>query len=109
MCPFIKGSTLKEMQTKEPLPGFYSPPSGGVVFFFFFFFQYAGLSLFGLSRCGAQAPDAQAQRPWLTGPGALRHVGSSGPGHEPASRALASGLPATAPPGKPEMLLFFPL
>ena len=25
----------------------------------------------------AQAPDAQAQRPWLMGPAALRHVGSS--------------------------------
>ena len=31
----------------------------------------------GLSRCGAQAPDAQAQQPWLTGPVAPRHVGSS--------------------------------
>ncbi|XP_067587576.1 AP-3 complex subunit sigma-1 isoform X3 [Pseudorca crassidens] len=31
----------------------------------------------GLSRCGAQAPDTQAQWPWLTGPTALRHVGSS--------------------------------
>ena len=31
----------------------------------------------GLSRCGAQAPDAQAQQLWLTGPVALRHVGSS--------------------------------
>ncbi|XP_067568045.1 V-type proton ATPase subunit d 2 isoform X2 [Pseudorca crassidens] len=31
----------------------------------------------GLSRCGAQAPDAQAQRPWLTGPAAPWHVGSS--------------------------------
>ena len=31
----------------------------------------------GLSHCGAQAPDAQAQRPWLTGPAAPRHVGSS--------------------------------
>ena len=29
------------------------------------------------SRCGAQAPDAQAQQPWLTGPAAPRHVGSS--------------------------------
>ena len=28
-------------------------------------------------RCGAQAPDAQAQQPWLTGPAAPRHVGSS--------------------------------
>ena len=34
----------------------------------------------GLSCCRAQAPDAQAQRPWLTGPAALRHVGSSQPG-----------------------------
>ena len=31
----------------------------------------------GLSRCGVQALDAQAQRPWLTGPAAPRHVGSS--------------------------------
>ena len=28
-------------------------------------------------RRGAQAPDAQAQQPWLTGPAAPRHVGSS--------------------------------
>ncbi|XP_067599954.1 nuclear cap-binding protein subunit 1 isoform X1 [Pseudorca crassidens] len=31
----------------------------------------------GLSSCGAQAPDAQAQRPWLSGPAAPQHVGSS--------------------------------
>ena len=31
----------------------------------------------GLSRCGAQAPDAQAQQPWLTDPAAPRHAGSS--------------------------------
>ena len=31
----------------------------------------------GLSRCGTQAPDAQAQQLWLTGPAAPRHVGSS--------------------------------
>ena len=31
----------------------------------------------GLSRCGAEAPDAQAQQLWLTGPVAPRHVGSS--------------------------------
>ena len=31
----------------------------------------------GPSRCGAQAPDAQAQQLWLSGPVALRHVGSS--------------------------------
>ena len=29
------------------------------------------------SRYGAQAPDAQAQQLWLTGPAAPRHVGSS--------------------------------
>ena len=29
------------------------------------------------SRCRAQAPDAQAQQPWLTGLAAPRHVGSS--------------------------------
>ena len=31
----------------------------------------------GLSRCGAEAPDTQAQQLWPTGPVALRHVGSS--------------------------------
>ena len=31
----------------------------------------------GLSRCGAQTPDAQAQQLWLTGLVAPRHVGSS--------------------------------
>ena len=31
----------------------------------------------GLSRCGAQAPDAQAQQVWCTGPVAPRHVASS--------------------------------
>ena len=31
----------------------------------------------GPSRRGAQAPDAQAQQSWLTGPAAPRHVGSS--------------------------------
>ena len=31
----------------------------------------------GLSRRGAEAPDAQAQQLWLTGPVAPRHVGSS--------------------------------
>ena len=31
----------------------------------------------GLSRCGAQAPDVQAQQLWLTGLVAPRHVGSS--------------------------------
>ena len=31
----------------------------------------------GLSCCGAQAPDAQAQQLWLMGPVAPRHVGSS--------------------------------
>ena len=31
----------------------------------------------GLSYCRAQAPDAQTQQLWLTGPVAPRHVGSS--------------------------------
>ena len=31
----------------------------------------------GLSCCGSQAPDAQAQQLWLMGPVAPRHVGSS--------------------------------
>ena len=31
----------------------------------------------GLSRCGAQAPDTQAQQLWLTGSAAPQHAGSS--------------------------------
>ena len=31
----------------------------------------------GPSHCRAQAPDAQAQQPWLTGPATPRHAGSS--------------------------------
>ncbi|XP_049562600.1 WD repeat-containing protein 76 isoform X1 [Orcinus orca] len=46
-------------------------------FFFFFFCGTRASHCCGLSRCGAQAPDAQAQRPWRTGPAAPRHVGSS--------------------------------
>uniref|UniRef100_A0A8C6C880 Lin-7 homolog A, crumbs cell polarity complex component n=1 Tax=Monodon monoceros TaxID=40151 RepID=A0A8C6C880_MONMO len=46
-------------------------------FFFFFFCSTRASHCCGLSRCGAQVPDAQAQRPWLTGPAAPRHVGYS--------------------------------
>ena len=35
------------------------------------------LTVAAFSCCGAQAPDAQAQQLWLTGPAAPRHVGSS--------------------------------
>ena len=35
------------------------------------------LTIAASSCCGAQAPDAQAQQLWLTGPVAPRHVGSS--------------------------------
>ncbi|XP_073644168.1 protein Wnt-7b isoform X2 [Tursiops truncatus] len=62
----------------------------------------------GLSRCRAQAPDARAQRPWLTGPAAPRHVGSSRTGARTFSPASAGGLSTTAPPGKPGTLLLTP-
>ena len=39
--------------------------------------QCAGLSPSRPLLCGAQAPDAQAQQLWLTGPVTPRHVGSS--------------------------------
>ena len=58
-------------------------PSGpGLLFFgrFLFVCFFGGTwasHCCGLSHCGEQAPDAQPQRPWLTGPAALRHVGSS--------------------------------
>ena len=58
------------------------------------------------SRCGAQAPDAQAQQLWLTGPAAPRHVGSSQTRLEPVSPALAGGFSTTAPLGKPQEGLF---
>ena len=38
--------------------------------------QCMGLSLSRPLPLGAQAPDAQAQHLWLTGPAALRHAGS---------------------------------
>ena len=42
------------------------------------FIAVCGISHYrGLSCCGAQAPDAQAQELWLPGPVAPRHVGSS--------------------------------
>ena len=50
------------------------------VFLFVFVVSFCGTRAYhccGLSRCGAQALDAQAQRSWLTGPAALWHVGSS--------------------------------
>ena len=50
----------------------------------------------GLSCCGAQAPDAQAQSLWLTGMWDLPR-----PGLEPVSPALAGRFSITAPPGKP--------
>ena len=77
---------------------------GSCYFILFYFFIFCGTRAShccGLSHCGAQAPDAQAQRPWLTGPAAPRHVGSSRTGAEPASPASAGGLSTTAPPGKP--------
>ena len=49
-------------------------------FFLFCFFSLCGTwasHCCSLTRCGAQAPDARAQRPWLTGPAAPWHVGSS--------------------------------
>ena len=60
----------------------------------------------GLSCCGAQAPDVQAQQLWLTGLVAPRHVDLPRPGLEPASPALADRFSTTAPPGKPPFSLF---
>ena len=41
------------------------------------FITVCGPLTIAASCCGAQAPDAQAQQLWLTGPAAPRHVGSS--------------------------------
>ena len=66
-----------------------------------FSLQSTGSRRVGFSSCGSWAPDAQAQQLWLTGLVAPRHVGSSRPGLEPVSPALAGGFLTTAPPGKP--------
>ena len=58
----------------------------------------------GLSRCGAQAPDAQAQQPWPTAQPLRGTRDPPRPGPEPASPALAGRLSTTAPPGKPQPL-----
>ena len=55
----------------------------------------------GLSCCGAQAPDAQAQQLWLTGQLLHGMRDPPRPGLEPVSPALAGRLSTTAPPGKP--------
>uniref|UniRef100_A0A8C6F1F1 Uncharacterized protein n=1 Tax=Monodon monoceros TaxID=40151 RepID=A0A8C6F1F1_MONMO len=46
-------------------------------YFILFFCSMWASHCCGLSPCGTQAPDAQAQRLWLTGPAAPRHVESS--------------------------------
>ena len=74
--------------------------------------QCAGFSLWwplvaehGLQACRLQqlwlaGSRAQAQQLWHTGFVAPRHVGSSRPGLEPVSPALAGGFLTTASPGK---------
>ncbi len=47
----------------------------------------------GLSHCRAQAPDAQAQQPWLTGPAAPRHVGSSWTGARTCAPCIGRRTP----------------
>ena len=59
----------------------------------------------GLSCCGAQAPDAQAQQLWLTGLDAPRHVGSSQIRARTRVPCMAGRFSTTAPPGKPLNLL----
>ena len=72
---------------------FHKPPFFFLIFYLLFIFGCVGSSFLcegflqlrragashyrGLSRCRAQAPDAQAQQLWLTGPVAPRHVESS--------------------------------
>ena len=54
----------------------------------------------GLSCCGAQAPDAQAQQLWLTGLVAPWHVGSSQTRARTHVPCIGSRPSTTAPPGK---------
>ena len=60
----------------------------------------------GLSCCGAQAPDAQAQQLWLMGPVARGMWDLPRLGLEPMSPELAGRFSTTAPPGKPKKLVF---
>ena len=55
----------------------------------------------GLSCCGAQAPDAQAQQLWLTGLLAPRHFGSSQTRARTRVPCIGRQILTTAPPGKP--------
>ena len=62
----------------------------------------------GLSCCGAQAPDAQAQQLWLTGLVAPWHVGSSQTRAQTPVPCTAGRFSTTAPPGKTqERSVFF--
>ncbi|XP_059983415.1 uncharacterized protein C8orf88 homolog isoform X1 [Lagenorhynchus albirostris] len=73
----------KPLQPARPVRHLTSPP--GTVFPFNFQNEYpcntqylqSGVSRKMLKQKTLQAPDVQAQRPWLTGPAAPRHVGSS--------------------------------
>ena len=67
--PCIGRRTLNHCATREAPRPFFN--------WIVCFFRYAGLSLLWPLPCGAQAPDVQAQQPWLTGPAAPRHMGSS--------------------------------
>ena len=55
----------------------------------------------GLSSCGSRALECRLSSCGTRAYVALRHVGSSGPGLESVSPALAGGFLTTAPPGKP--------
>ena len=46
------------------------------IYFIYYFWLCRASHHRGLSCCGAQAPDTQAQQLWPTGPAAPRHVGS---------------------------------
>ena len=89
--------------------------------FFFFFCGTRASQCCGLSHYGAQAPDAQAQRPWLTGPAAPRHVASSRTGtrtcvpcigrrtpyHCATKEALEGRFLTTVTPGKPILCILY--
>ena len=59
-----------------------------------------------LSCCGAQAPDAQAQQLWLTGPVTPGMWDLPRPGLESVSPASTGRFSTTAPPGKPRKHFF---
>ncbi|XP_069901163.1 DNA repair protein RAD51 homolog 2 isoform X3 [Globicephala melas] len=72
-----------------------------------FSIPYAGLSPLWPLPLRSTAPDAQAQRPWLTGPAAPRHVGSSRTGARTGVPCIGRRTPNHCATREAPSLVFF--